>query len=108
MTLGFVLIFFGIQLNLVESYELTPRFSNFLSENGGGGVMQPATNVVNTQQYNSPYYQASYPSNIPYSQSNLSSAPGYVKTITPPSWLCWPVLFLGAVLFLHGLSKRRY
>lgn len=98
MTLGFVLIFLGIQLNLVQSYELTPRFSNFLSENG------QMSNVATTnQKFNSPYYQASYP-NVKVNQPNLF--PGNVKTITPPTWLCWPVLFFGAVIFLHGLGKR--
>jgi len=32
MTLGFVLIFLGIQFALVDSYQLTPRVANFLSE----------------------------------------------------------------------------
>ncbi len=31
MTLGFVLIFVGLQLHLVDTFVLTPRFSNLLS-----------------------------------------------------------------------------
>lgn len=113
MTTGFALIFIGIQLNLIESYQLTPRFTNFLSENGGGIVTVPANNVAQpsqfslpsqvNQQFNTPYYQASA-SSPPYN-ANLQS--GATRVITPPTWLCWPVLFLGAVVFLHGLGKRR-
>ncbi len=99
MTLGFVLIFLGVQLNLVESYELTPRFSNFLSENG----QMSDSALMKNQEFNSRYNQASYPK-VNIDQSNI--IPGNVKTITPPTWLCWPVLFLGAVIFLHGIGKR--
>ncbi len=99
MVLGFVLIFLGVQLNLVESYELTPRFSNFLSENGQ--VTNPV--MLPNQEFNSPYYQASYSNSQINQPVSLS---GNVTTITPPRWLCWPALFLGAVVFLHGFAKR--
>jgi len=26
------------------------------------------------------------------------------KAITPPGWLCWPSIFLGAVMFLYGAA----
>jgi hypothetical protein len=102
MILGFVLVLIGIQLYLIQSYELTPRFSNFLSEHGHvaqAPSIQQATN-------NSPYYQASYP-NANYNQPIASITAGNLRTITPPVWLCWPVLFLGAVVFLHGVAKPR-
>ena len=124
MTMGFVLIFIGIQLNLVETYVLTPRFSNFLSENG---VSDPSTghpptiipngmvNLNNNNQqnirntpYNSPYYQASFPQVQPPQFSPVASLSGQAKTFSPPKWLCWPVLFLGAVLFLQGLAMQRH
>lgn len=107
MTLGLVLIFIGVQLNFVQSYELTPRFSNFLSENGGpiGGPTPLIT--TNNGQYNSPYMQASFPNaTLNPNQSIAALAPVGLRTINVPTWLCWPVLFLGAVVFLHGFSKR--
>lgn len=111
MTLGFVLIFIGIQLNLVETYVLTPRFSNFLME--GSAQSQPMANSnaqnQNYTSYNSPYYQASFPngsSSINQQKSQLTGL-GTPKTVSPPSWLCWPILFLGTVVFLHGFSVRR-
>ena len=103
MTTGFVLIFLGIQLNLVQSYTLTPRFSNFLSENASANMAPQA--IPNTP-YNSPYYQASFGTSDPrIAPAFAPAAPP--KTISPPTWLCWPVLFLGMVLFLHGFSMRR-
>lgn len=106
MTLGFVLILIGIQLNVVQSYELTPRFSNFLSENGGSVVSNQQTAAALNQPFNSPYYQASH-QNVTYNQASAGVVTGNVKTITTPNWLCWPVLFLGAVIFLHGIARRR-
>lgn len=127
MTLGFVLIFIGIQLNLVDTYVLTPRFSSFLSEhasptqpqgyvngliNPNSGVVDPA--VAQNALQSSPFYQASYPgvqsNNVAMSGPvNRPVVPNYAapKVVTPPSWLCWPVLFLGTVVFLHGFSMRR-
>ena len=113
MTLGIVLIFIGIQLNLVETYVLTPRFSNLLTENVSQFEAQPGTRSItqnaNNSAYNSPYYQASYP-RVFAKRQPISVAPngmGVPKTVSTPTWLCWPVLFLGTVVFLHGLSVRR-
>ncbi len=106
MTLGFVLILIGIQLNLVQGYELTPRFSNFLSENGGSVLNQPNSKFApNNQAFNSPYYQASFPSST-YTQTATQFGPVNLRTINTPGWLCWPVLFFGAVVFLHGFAKQ--
>lgn len=110
MTLGFVLIFVGIQLNLVDTYVLTPRVSSFLSEQAAPvvqpqAVAVPQLNAANTN-YNSPYYQASY-SNAVSAANSHSNGPQFLtgpKVLATPSWLCWPVLFLGTVVFLHGLS----
>jgi hypothetical protein len=113
MTLGFVLIFVGIQLNLVETYVLTPRVSSFLSEHASSNPTDLANNdglLGNNSSYNSPYYQASYPNGSGLLNRGNVAAPaifGRPKTITPPSWICWPVLFLGTVVFLHGFSMRR-
>ncbi len=122
MTLGFLLIFIGIQLNLVETYVLTPRVSNFLTANGSSrfnsnaSAINPASNgIVNVNPqfnrqpgiqnspYNSPYYQASFPQ----AQFEPIANVGPAKTFSPSKWLCWPVLFFGAVLLLQGFSFRR-
>jgi hypothetical protein len=114
MTLGIVLVFIGLQLNLVDTYVLTPRFSNFFSANGQSEnltAFSPSTNLnqVDNGQFGSPFQQASYsansglPNQLPTATNGL---PG-PRPISPPSWLCWPVLFLGTVVFLHGLSMER-
>ncbi len=102
MTIGFVLIFMGIQLNLVESYELTPRFSNFFHDYEDASNYPSAT--LN-QPYSSNYYQTSFQN--PDNQRLATLSPTTVKTITPPSWYCWPVLFFGTVMVLHGFAKRQ-
>ena len=123
MTMGFVLIFIGIQLNLVETYVLTPRFSSFLSEHASpsqspgfaNGTINPNSGfdptVAQNSIQNSPFYQASYPG--PPGNTALNglnrTAPNFAapKVVSPPNWLCWPILFLGTVVFLHGFSMSR-
>jgi hypothetical protein len=112
MTLGFVLIFVGIQLNLVESYVLTPRISSFLSEQASSNPSDLLTTGGASNRnaaFNSPYYQTSYPAggNLLNRQNTSTLGFGAPKTIRPPSWICWPVLFLGTVVFLHGFSMKR-
>ena len=104
MTLGFVLILIGIQLNVIQSYELTPRFSNFLSENGGKVAVAPAAPNSANVPADSPYYQASFSNNANPAPA-VGNPAGTIRSITTPRWMCWPVLFLGAVVFLHGLGK---
>ena len=117
MSMGFLLIFLGIQLNIVESFTMTPRVSNFVNDNFSGNPnVNPNAiadnNLVpgfradaNRQNYNSPYYQTSYANNAP--QINTTLIPQiHDRTISPPRWICWPVLFLGAVLILQGLLKN--
>lgn len=110
MTLGLVLIFVGIQLNLVETYVLTPRFSNFLTEHADPQDSESSglslSHNVNNGASNSPYYQASYPGANSQQMQKVGSALGGPKSVSTPSWLCWPILFLGTVVFLHGLSIR--
>jgi hypothetical protein len=130
MTLGFVLIFVGLQLHLVDTFVLTPRFSNLLSSGttqfDGPQVpmnFNPNVNIQNPNQriqqpfqsneaYNSPYYQASFtgngqPINQPPIQSLAPRVTGPTRAVSPPGWICWPVLFFGTVMLLHGISMRR-
>lgn len=99
MTLGFVLIFIGAQLNIIESYTMTPRMANFLSADGI--AVEPA---AVTAQNKAPYYQASW-QNVS-SAAAVNNPPGS-REIVLPGWLCWPVLFLGAVVLLQGVSMAR-
>ncbi len=62
MTLGLVLIFIGIQLNLVDTYVLTPRFSNLLADYATVEREVVAAEAP-AEVPSSPYYQASYSNN---------------------------------------------
>lgn len=111
MTLGFVLIFLGAQLAIVDSYLLTPRISNFLSQQesdasiGNQLAVAPANGQTN-RIANGPFRQVSYQNG---SQPLVPGYQGVVtqKRVTPPKWLCWPILFCGTVVLLHGATMRR-
>ena len=106
MTLGLVLIFIGIQLNLVDTYVLTPRFSNLLADHATV-EREVATLGTPVETRSSPYYRASYSNNNRAESKLGKSGLGVQKKITTPTWLCWPILFLGTVVFLNGFSIRR-
>lgn len=100
MTIGFILIMVGIQLNVVDSFELTPRFSNLLSEHGGVPIQESPTNNY------SPYQQTSFSSNPGAEPYMINQMISQAKVIRHPSWLCWPFIFCGTVLVLQGLIRR--
>lgn len=105
MTLGFVLIFIGAQLALVDSYRLTPRMSNFLSERGGSIETVNPMATADQGRFN-PFTQAAFSgANQPSAGVAVGNVPQ--KEFSPPAWLCWPVLFLGTVILLHGFSMSR-
>lgn len=126
MTIGFLFIFAGIQLNFVESYVLTPRMTEFLSDKfSNDQAIATLPNVqldpqISQDLRNSPYQQAGYQPNgysgsiVPGQNANniafrpvQGNAGLRSRVISPPRWLCWPVIFLGAVLFLNGALMRR-
>ena len=107
MTVGFVLIFLGIQFALVDSYLLTPRIVNFASDQGQFAQVVPPSQVAPNQYQQSPFNQVGY--QVPNQLSPaLASVTPAQRTITPPRWLCWPLFFLGTVVLLQGISKPRY
>ncbi len=111
MTIGFFLVFSGIQLNFVESFELTPPAARFWNEN----IVNPASELVSETSMQSqgnglrlPWQQASWNSSFPVARSLAAGLPGTSqRTLTHPAWICWPVFFAGMVFFLHGLSMRQ-
>jgi hypothetical protein len=106
MTTGFLLIFAGIQFRWIESYALKPEASRYWADRWTAAQVElrNIASSFDSDQSQSPYYQASYSVN-PYPSANRQSQVS--KVIAPPRWICWPVLFLGAVLFIHGLSMSR-
>ena len=119
MTIGLVLIFVGIQLYVVQSYYLAPRTNRFLVENFG---VQPGTQVdlSTVNPFSSASQNTSPGQSWPYYQSANSAPPVQqavynkvaslasfgTRRVTPPRWICWPILCLGVVFYLHGLAMR--
>ncbi len=110
LTIGFLLVMIGVQLNMVDTYTLTPQATQFLRERLADNAQtagSPASSYNYNNSYNtyqtSPYYQTSYPSRGIFGQS-FQPPPG--KQFTPPTWLCWPVIFMGVVMVLHGAALK--
>lgn len=106
ITLGFLLVFFGIQLNAVDSYVLTPRMASFLSDNFSD-TPSIENNVINVNQDGTPFIQTGYAANDPNAYRAPAVVPQINRVIRPPGWIGWPVMFLGAVFFLNGITIRK-
>lgn len=105
MTVGFLLIFVGIQFHLVTTFTLSRRVTKFLVENFEDPVQLVKTaNGVNN---NSPFSQASYNNGYTNTQPTVPVVVVKGRQITHPNWLCWPFIFVGAVFVLHGMALRR-
>ena len=123
MTWGVLLILIGVELNLVNSVVLTPRATKFLKnkmsyspfENEGSGASNGSfsfANGSNDQSYSNQgnerrgLFGTTY-QNVGFGISGDSpTGLAIQKKITPPSWYCWPPMFLGAVLFLFGAVRK--
>lgn len=101
MTVGFLLVLIGLQLNFVESYQLSPEATRFwvtrfetpdtpLTNSAYGLPAQSGQNVFQNAAYAMP-----------------SAMTGKAKLIQPPKWICWPVLFMGVATVFHGAAIHR-
>jgi hypothetical protein len=84
--LGLVLLFFGIQLRMVETFVLNEKSSRFLAErlnpalaDGSGAVRSFMPSIGPTPR----------------------------RTIRPPEWLGWALVSIGSVLILHSLAMKK-
>ena len=100
MTLGLVLAFVGTQLYFVDTYVLTPEATKVVgqADQSAKDAFQDDQAYNQSQEYYQPFRMASYSTDA----SMESQKPR--KNLTPPKWICWPVFFLGAVFFLHGIA----
>jgi hypothetical protein len=83
---GLVLLLVGIQIHLVDSYVLTPEFTQILAERTG----HPLASV-----------------NAATSALIQPDASPIKKTISPPQWLGWAVMSIGSVLVLHAMGMKK-
>lgn len=87
---GAVILLFGVQFRMVDSYVLNEPASRFLAEKFSSPEKQVATNTI------LPTMELAAPG---------SSVP--LRTIRPPVWLGWACISVGAVLMLHSLALKR-
>ena len=88
--IGLVLLFIGIQLRMVKSFELNEKASQFVEQRFPSESASAAP--------------TSYVSYYPYTdllmQAPVQPTGPRIRTITPPRWLGWTFLSVGAVLVL--------
>ena len=83
---GLLSILLGVQFRMVESFELTPNFTQFLAERTG----HPLASVNAATQSLTP-----------------SEKPLAKKTVCPPDWLGWSLISVGSVLILHSWGMKK-
>lgn len=84
--MGLLLIFLGVEFRLVESIQLTQEFTQFLARR----TNHPAVATTDT---------------VDSLLGTNTKVPA--KTITPPQWVGYSFLSLGAVLVLHSLAMPK-
>jgi hypothetical protein len=84
---GVVSLFLGIELLSVQSFTLTPEFTQFLAERTGHPVAASVSSVT----------QALFQTDSPPIQ----------KTLTPPQWIGYLLASVGVVLVLHSWGMKK-
>ena len=83
---GLLLLFLGGQFRMVDSFELTPDFTQFLAERTG----HPLASVSAATQ-----------------TLTQSEEPPAKKVVHPPEWIGWSLMSLGCVLVLHSWGMKK-
>ncbi|MEQ8848552.1 hypothetical protein [Botrimarina sp.] len=80
------LVLLGVQFRMVSSYVLTPETTRFLAERAQQGADPVGSLAGATPEL---------PANLP------------PKSVSPPDWLGWCLISVGAVLFFHSLTMSK-
>jgi hypothetical protein len=83
---GLACLLLGLQFRMVDSFDLTPQFTQFLAERTG----HPLASVSAASQ-----------------SLTQSEKPPVKKTVQPPDWLGWSLISLGSVLILHSWAMKK-
>ena len=83
--LGLVVFLMGLQLRYVDTFVLTERTTQFLAQK-----MQEAQIATNDPGV-----------------AIVAVAGNVKKPVTPPRWLGWSMVSVGAVLVLHSLALKK-
>jgi hypothetical protein len=84
---GLLCLLMGGQLRLVDTFQLTPEFTQYLAERSN----HPMASVGATSQT--------------LTQSDAPPIPG--KVVRPADWIGWSLISLGAVLVLHSAAMKK-
>jgi len=84
--IGLVLLLLGVQFRMVDSFVLTPEFTQFLAERTGHPLA--AVNAA-TQSF------------------TANQKPIAQKTLIPPDWVGWFLASMGSVFILHAMALRK-
>lgn len=82
---GLLVLFFGLQVRMVDTFVLNERVTKFLAERA-----QPA--VADS---------GSFPRFL------TSASPSAKKSIHPPKWMGFALVSVGSVLILHSLAMKK-
>jgi hypothetical protein len=82
--LGIVVLLMGLQFRMVSSFVLTEEATRFLAERTQDSASDGALLALTT---------------------DIGAGPQ--KVLTPPEWLGWCLMSIGAVLILHSLAMRK-
>lgn len=117
MTVGFLMIYSGFHFRVVESFVLTPQATKFLNDQQDGfeltgSVINQPNDRVTTNSAGGflPSYQSpGNGSNWSLASASKPAADNEVgkKIITPPNWMGWPMIYLGAVVALFGMTMQK-
>lgn len=91
--IGVMVLFFGAQLRAVDTFVLNEKVTKFVNRR----IKDPSptassSNLDSTGLYDDPYFS------LPKAAEPAS--PPSKRRITPPRWMGWPFLSIGAVLVL--------
>lgn len=82
--IGLIVLFFGLQLRLVDTYVLNSEATAFLARQTGKEAEHATA-----------------------SRLMPAGSPVVQKVVRPPEWLGWFLASSGSVLVLHSLAMRR-
>jgi len=83
---GLVLLFLGLQFRAIDSFVLTPEFTQVLAE----GTGHPLASV-----------------NAAGAAVSPSEKPVAKKNVRPPEWIGWALISFGTTLILHSLAMKK-
>jgi hypothetical protein len=119
MTVGFLMILSGFHFRVVESFVLTSEATKFINEQHDGLELTGSVYPEDGQKVAATNNSMAWTQYQPASQTGRTGTmtTGYTKSetvtdssnkiVTPPNWMGWPMIYIGAVLALFGITMPK-